>query len=106
MADRPKQRFMSLADAAHVLGISAAQMYALVRRGEIPAMKIGGRGQWRVEIEGLEHYIDQTMATTQQFIDDHPYTADRPADEDAAADGPADGDTAASAPDDNRAPVD
>ena len=80
MADRPEQRFMSLADAAHVLGISAAQMYALVRRGEIPAMKIGGRGQWRVEIEGLERYIDQTMASTQQFIDDHPYTADRPGD--------------------------
>ncbi len=44
---------MPMADAAHVLGISVAQVYALVRRGELPAIKIGGRGQWRVEIQGL-----------------------------------------------------
>jgi excisionase family DNA binding protein len=87
MPERPQQRFMSLADAAHVLGISSAQIYALVRRGEIPAMKIGGRGQWRVEIEGLERYIDEQMASTQRFIDDHPYTAERnPADDDVQVD--------------------
>jgi excisionase family DNA binding protein len=77
MADRPPQRFMTLADAAHVLGISSAQMYALVRRGEIPAIKIGGRGQWRVEIEGLERFIDETKASTRDFIDAHPYTGER-----------------------------
>ena len=77
MADRPQPRFISLADAAHVLGISSAQIYALVRRGEISAMKIGGRGQWRVEIAGLERFIDEQMASTQRFIDDHPYTAER-----------------------------
>jgi excisionase family DNA binding protein len=77
MPERPKQRFMSMADAAHVLGISSAQIYALVRRGEIPAIKIGGRGQWRVEIEGLERFIEAQMASTQRFIDDHPYTGDR-----------------------------
>lgn len=77
MADPPPQRFLTLADAAHVLGISAAQMYALVRRGEVPAIKIGGRGQWRVEIEGLEKFITRSRANTQQFIDDHPYTGDR-----------------------------
>ena len=47
MADSP--RFLTLADVAEVLNTSSAQVYALVRRGELPAIKIGGRGQWRVE---------------------------------------------------------
>lgn len=89
MADGVKRRFLTLADAAQVLDISAAQMYALVRRGEIPAIKVGGRGQWRVEIDGLERYIAEGMASTRRFIDDHPYTGDR-ADTEADADAPVD----------------
>ena len=33
-------RFLQLADVAEVLNISAAQAYALVRSGELPAIKI------------------------------------------------------------------
>src|SRR4051794_41801288 len=40
-------RFLQLPDVAEILNISAAQTYALVRSGELPAIKIGGRGQWR-----------------------------------------------------------
>ena len=47
MAGTP--RFLTLADVAEVLNTSSAQVYALVRRGDLPAIKIGGRGQWRVE---------------------------------------------------------
>ena len=47
-------RFLTLADVAEVLNTSSAQVYALVRRGDLPAIKIGGRGQWRVEREQLE----------------------------------------------------
>ena len=50
-------RFLTLADVAEVLNTSQAQVYALVRRGDLPAIKIGGRGQWRVEAEQLEDYI-------------------------------------------------
>ena len=42
-------RFLQLADVAEILNISSAQVYALVRCGDLPAIKIGGRGQWRVE---------------------------------------------------------
>ena len=38
-------RFLQLSDVSEVLNISAAQTYALVRSGELPAIKIGGRGQ-------------------------------------------------------------
>jgi excisionase family DNA binding protein len=42
-------RFMTLPQVAEDLAISQAQAYALVRSGELPAIQIGGRGQWRVE---------------------------------------------------------
>lgn len=69
-------RFLSLADVADVMNISVAQVYALVRRGELPAIKIGGRGQWRVEADALESYIAAAYSSTKQFIKDHPYVGD------------------------------
>jgi len=55
-------RFLTLADTAEVLNISAGQAYALVRSGELPAIKVGGSGHgagghWRVERDVLEGYI-------------------------------------------------
>jgi excisionase family DNA binding protein len=50
-------RFLTLADTAEVLNISAGQAYALVRSGELPAIKVGSGGQWRVERDVLESYI-------------------------------------------------
>ena len=51
-------RFLTLADTAEVLAISARQAYGLVRSGELPAIKVGGSGQWRVERRVLEAYIE------------------------------------------------
>jgi excisionase family DNA binding protein len=69
------KRFLQLADVAEVLNISAAQTYALVRSGELPAIKIGGRGQWRVEESELEGYIQRMYAETKQFVASHPLGA-------------------------------
>jgi excisionase family DNA binding protein len=66
-------RFLTLADVADVLNISASQTYALVRSGELEAIKIGGRGQWRVEREKLESYISKMYDQTKQFVSDHPF---------------------------------
>jgi excisionase family DNA binding protein len=66
-------RFLTLADVAEVLNTSSAQVYALVRRGELPAIKIGGRGQWRVEALALEAFIERMYAETRTFVDEHPY---------------------------------
>lgn len=30
---------------------------ALIKRGELRALQVGGRGQWRVEVSELEAYI-------------------------------------------------
>ncbi len=66
-------RFLQLADVAEVLNISGAQVYALVRRQELKAIKIGGRGQWRVEASELEAYIQRAYAEADQFVRDHPF---------------------------------
>jgi excisionase family DNA binding protein len=71
MAGSP--RFLQLTDVAEILNISAAQTYALVRSGELPAIKIGGRGQWRVESTALERYIERMYSETKDFIDAHPF---------------------------------
>jgi excisionase family DNA binding protein len=69
------ERFLTLSDVAETLNISAAQTYALVRSGELPAIKIGGRGHWRVERDVLEAYITRMYAQTQVFVASHPFTA-------------------------------
>jgi excisionase family DNA binding protein len=67
----PSPRFLQLADVAEILNISSAQVYALVRSGELPAIKIGGRGQWRVEANELEGYIQRMYAQTREFVETH-----------------------------------
>ena len=61
-------RFVPLADVAETLSISAAQAYALVRSGELPAIQVGGRGQWRVELTKLEEYIERKYAETRRGV--------------------------------------
>ena len=69
-------RFLQLADVADILNTSSAQVYALVRRGDLPAIKIGGRGQWRVEADELEAYIQRAYAATKTFVAEHPFVED------------------------------
>ena len=65
MAER---RFLTLADVGEVLNISSSQTYALVRSGELPAIQVGGRGQWRVETRVLEEYIVRAYEKTASAV--------------------------------------
>ena len=50
------------ARAPHIteeLNTSQAQIYALVRSGDLVGIQIGGRAQWRVERAKLEEYIER-----------------------------------------------
>lgn len=51
-----------------MLAISSAQGYALVRSGELPAIQIGGRGQWRVEESVLEDFIAGKYAAQREAV--------------------------------------
>lgn len=68
------RRFLTLADVAETLNVSASQAYALVRGGDLRAIKIGGRGQWRVEESELERFIAERYEQTERFIAEHPFT--------------------------------
>jgi excisionase family DNA binding protein len=67
-----ESRFLQLADVAEILNVSSNQVYALVRSGALPAIKVGGRGQWRVEREKLEEYIASAYAETESWVRAHP----------------------------------
>jgi excisionase family DNA binding protein len=61
-------RFLLLADVAEILNVSAVQARALVKSGELPAIKVGGRGQWRIEASELEAYIQRKYAETRALV--------------------------------------
>jgi excisionase family DNA binding protein len=69
------QRFIQLSDVSEILAISSTQAYALVRSGELAAIKVGGRGQWRVEATELENYIQRMYSETKTFVAAHPFGA-------------------------------
>jgi len=66
--DDVSRRFIPLTEVSEILDISAAQAYALVRSGDLPAIKVGGRGQWRVETVELEAYIQRMYAETRGLV--------------------------------------
>jgi excisionase family DNA binding protein len=57
-------RFLTLADVMEVLNITSAQAYALVRSGDLRAIQVGGRNQWRIEASELEAYIARQYDAT------------------------------------------
>ncbi|BDZ58842.1 excisionase family DNA binding protein [Barrientosiimonas humi] len=59
-------RFVPIADVAETLNISARQAYALVKSGELPAIKV--LGGWRIETEELEKFIQRQYAQTREEI--------------------------------------
>lgn len=65
-------RFLPLTDVAEILNVSSAQAYALVRSGDLPAIKVGGRGQWRVETSELEGYIQRMYEQTRALVTTDP----------------------------------
>lgn len=52
-----ERRFLTVADVAEVLNMRPATVVALVRRGDLRGIQVGGRGQWRVEDVELDAYI-------------------------------------------------
>ena len=51
-------RFLTLADTAQILNLSLDAALDLVRTGELPAIRVGASGAWRVERVVLESYIE------------------------------------------------
>ena len=79
-------RFYTLNDVATLLASTEAQAYALVRSGDLPAIKIGGRGQWRIEVSVLDEWIAKQYERTATYIQEKPMPeADRAGKRDTSA---------------------
>ena len=65
-ADGPPRRFLTVDQVSAELNISRSQTLALVRDGSLPAIKIGGRGHWRVERCWLEAFIARLYRQTEE----------------------------------------
>jgi len=72
-----------MSDVAEELSVSMSQVYHMVRSGELPAIKVGGRGQWRIERAKLEEYIERKYQETAEWVRENPL-AIRDDDPDAA----------------------
>ena len=54
------------AEVARVLNVTVTQVYTLMRSGDLPALKIGKKGVWRVSRETLEAYLADLEAQARQ----------------------------------------
>lgn len=73
---RKQLRFLTLDQVAEELSTSRAQVTALVRSGELPGIKVGGRGQWRVEVSKLEAWIAERYQQTADYVAANPFPGD------------------------------
>jgi len=62
------QRFLTLTDVAETLNISGQAARALIRSGELQAIQVGGRGQWRIEESWLQEYVDRQREATRARV--------------------------------------
>lgn len=70
-------RYLTLEDVAIYLSTSVPQVYALVRSGELPAIKLGGRGVWRVDRNKLDSFLDDLETRTAEWAKAHPLQKER-----------------------------
>lgn len=84
---------MTVDEVCEELAISKARCYALIQRGDLPALKIGGRGQWLIERGKLEEWIERTFANTDDLVKRDPFGTGLSAPGDRAADGDEDDET-------------
>lgn len=52
------RRFLTVEQVAEELNVSAVQVRALVKTGELRAIQVGGRGMWRIGVKDLEDFIE------------------------------------------------
>ena len=59
-------RFLTVADAAEILAVDVAAVDELIRSGELPAIRVGSSGPWRIERTQLEVWIEEQYELTRR----------------------------------------
>jgi excisionase family DNA binding protein len=59
-------RFLTVGDAAEVLNVAPTEVVGLIETGELPAIRVGRPGSWRIERVQLEEYIQAMYEETRR----------------------------------------
>lgn len=62
---------MTLEEVQETLSINRSLAYTLVRSGELRAIRVGGRGQWRIEQSELEAFISRAYEATATLVEEN-----------------------------------
>ena len=62
------RRFLTIADVADQLQLSAQGVRALIQSGDLRAIQVGARHLWRIEEAALDEYIDRQLSATREMI--------------------------------------
>ncbi|PHP52381.1 helix-turn-helix domain-containing protein [Actinomyces ruminis] len=61
-------KFLTIAEVAEHLQLSAQGVRALIQSGELPAIQVGARHLWRVPESAFDEYVERQLAATRQMV--------------------------------------
>ncbi|WP_172119734.1 helix-turn-helix domain-containing protein [Actinomyces faecalis] len=60
--------FLTIADVAERLQLSAQGVRALILSGDLPAIQVGARRLWRVPEDAFDEYVERQLASTRRLV--------------------------------------
>ncbi len=63
-----RPRFLTTTDVAEILGMSDQSVRNLILRGELKALQVGERRQWRIDPAELDRYIEAQYEQAAAYI--------------------------------------
>ncbi|WP_147681565.1 helix-turn-helix domain-containing protein [Actinomyces ruminicola] len=62
------ENFLTIAEVAEHLQLSAQGVRALIQSGELPAIQVGARHLWRVPESAFDGYVERQLAATREMV--------------------------------------
>ncbi|WP_402464386.1 helix-turn-helix transcriptional regulator [Isoptericola aurantiacus] len=63
------KRFLDLKQVSDELAVTKAQVYTILKNGDLPAIQVGPKRVWRIERVKLEEYIERQYAATREAVE-------------------------------------
>ena len=63
-----KDKFLTIAEVAENLQLSAQGVRALIQSGDLPAIQVGARRLWRVPESAFDAYIERQLKATRDMV--------------------------------------
>ena len=60
--------FLTIADVAERLQLSAQGVRSLILSGDLPAIQVGARHLWRVPEDAFDAYVERQFASTREMV--------------------------------------